>query len=514
MSDRYGSQPPDDEPMIGAPEPPRIASPPLPRQPIIGGYAEEQEEDWEYADEPYNDEYGDDDDYYDDYYDDSPARQPMFYVFIALAAIVGGIFIFLLYSLVAGDGDDPQKTAADFKVIIDQPVPNDRIETGKDFTIAVRATATEAIALIELQVNGEPVDQYVPQSPPPTDLIYAASFSWRFGNKGEYKIAVKVTSESGATRLSEIVTVVAYEGVGERPVSVAGKVLASVSMRNGPGETYEVVGRLNPGQEVKVIGKTRDSEWLLIEEGGQRWVPRTAIELAESLALVPIKEPTPVPATPTSTSVASPSPSPSPSPTANPNTPDFAPTNAALTNGGTTLRVTVGNLSSNAFNGSLVVSVAGVGPGTLTQAFGVQIAANGNTIVEFELSPPVTTQKTAQVKVDPDNAIKEANEDNNAASFGLQPPLEQPDIAITGAQVTPAGITVTIKNNGGALSATTVTVRIKIGNAETAKSQELALAKNQSVTFTDIAKPGTGIATIEVVVGGQVMASAPLDIKP
>ena len=515
MSDRYGSQPPDDEPVIGAPGPPRTAPPPPPRPPVIGGYREEPEETWEYDDEPYDDDdgYGDDDDYYwDDFYDSTPARQPMFYVFIALAAIVGGIFIFLLYSLVAGDGDSNDRKAADFKVLIDQPVANERIEAGKDFTIAVRATATEAITLLELQVNGQPVDQYVPQSPAPSDLVYTATFNWRFAAKGEYKITVKVTSESGATKLSDQVSVTAYEGIGDRPVSIAGKVLASVSMRMGPGENFEAVGRLNPGQEVKVIGKTRDSEWLLLEEGGQRWVPRTAIELGESLALVPIKEPTPVPATPSPTSAASPSPSPSPSPTTSPNAPDFAPTNAVLINGGARLRVTVANLSSNPFNGSLVVSVAGVAPGTLTQAFGVQIPANGNGSVEFEIDPPATTQKTAQVKVDPDNAIKEGNEDNNAASFGLQPPLEQPEIVISGAQVTAAGITVTIKNNGGALAASTVVVRIKLGGAETAKSQQLALAKGQSVTFPDIAKPGSGPATIEVSVNGQVMASGPITI--
>lgn len=186
MSDRYGSQPPDDEPVIGAPGPPRTTPPPPPRPPVIGGYREEPEETWEYDDEPYEDDdgFGDDDDYYwDDFYDSTPARQPMFYVFIALAAIVGGIFIFLLYSLVAGDGDSNDRKAADFKVLIDQPVANERIEAGKDFTIAVRATATEAITLLELQVNGQPVDQYVPPSPAPSDLVYTATFNWRFAAK-------------------------------------------------------------------------------------------------------------------------------------------------------------------------------------------------------------------------------------------------------------------------------------------------------------------------------------------
>ncbi len=519
MSDRFGSEPPD-KPIIGA-NPSRTPPPPPPRPPVIGGYSEEPLPSADWEDEgPYDDDYdyGDEDeDYYDEYYDDAPARQPMFYVLLALAAIVGGIFIFLLYSIVTGNGGDEPKKLTDLKIVIDQPFQNERIETGKPLTVSMRANSTEPINRIELLINGNVVDQFLPPPPPPADLTYAHSFNWRFSAKGDYKVIVRVTSESGGTRSSDAVTVVAFEGVGDKPVAIKGKVLASVSMRTGPGESFEAVGRLNPGDDVNVLGKTRDSEWLLIESNNQqRWVPRTAIELLESLALVPVREATPVPATPTSTPSRSPSPSPSPSPTANPRAPDFAPTNAVLVDGGARLRVTIANLSSNAHAGSLVVSVSGVGPGTLTQAFGVNLPANGNATVDFDLNPPVTGQKTAQVKVDPDNAIKEANEDNNVASFGLTPPLDQPEIVITGASVQAGGINVTIQNNGGPLAATTVTVRVKIvaTGSESSQPQNLALAKGQSATFSGIVKPGTGAAIVEVVVGGQVLASQAIVIPP
>jgi len=159
--------------------------------------------------------------------------------------------------------------------------------------------------------------------------------------------------------------------------------------------------------------------------------------------------------------------------------------------------------------------VGGVVPGTLPLAFSVSLPANGNGTVDFELNPPVTGPKTAQVKVDPDNAIKEANEDNNVATFGLTPPLEQPEIVITNVQ--PGGINginVTIQNNGGALAATTVTVRVRITEtgSEASQPQNLALAKGQSATFSGIVKPGTGPATVEVVVGGQVLASQAITI--
>jgi len=107
MSERYDDEYSEDEPVIGATYAPPVP-PPLAQPVYIGatytdghagtnGYAETYDDD-EYFDEEPEDDY----DYYeeDDYDEGAPARQPMFYVFIALAALVGGIVVFLLFSLV------------------------------------------------------------------------------------------------------------------------------------------------------------------------------------------------------------------------------------------------------------------------------------------------------------------------------------------------------------------------------------------------------------------------------
>ena len=266
---------------------------------------------------------------------------------------------------------------------------------------------------------------------------------------------------------------------------------------------------------MKILGKTRDSQWLLVENDNGRWVKAAAIEPLDSLALVPVKEPTPTVAPPTNTPLPQPSPSPSPKPSAtvSANAPDFAPTNASLIDGGTRLRVTIANLSTNSYDGPLVVSVGGVGAGTLTQSFGVRIPANSATTVDFDLTPAVTTQKSAQVKVDPENAIKETNEDNNSATFVLSAPVEQPDIVITSVDVSGTSVIVSIKNSGGPLAASDVTVKVTIGQSGAEQTKNVALTKdNPPVTFT-IPKPGSGTGKVEVLIKGVVVASAPLIVS-
>jgi len=449
MSDRYDSYPPD-EPVIGDSYPPGIGYPAAPA-PVIGavdtvdtGYTDEidmiggydvigaddaetiigddtyeAEYDAEtiIGDDTYETEYDDeidydDESYYGDYDDEiNPARQPIFYVFLGIAVLVGGIFIFLLYSLFAGGEENGSLPTTSFNIVIDQPIPNERIATGADMTIAVRANASEPLVKFELFIQDRAVESAGAQ-PPVGDAPYSASFTWRFNSKGEYTIFVRATSESGATKDSEKVRVVAFEGPGDRPVSITGRVVASVSMRTGPGDDYEAVGTLTAGQTVRIIGKTRDASWLLIENDGGRWVKRQAIEVDESLALVPVKEPTPVPE-PTATNTPDPSPSPTATPTVNPTAPDFKPMLAQIN--GKTLRVTIANSSNNNYAGPLVVAVGGTVPvrEPKKRVFDVDIPANGTIIVEFDLTSTPSGKTSAQIRVDPDNAIMELNEDDN-----------------------------------------------------------------------------------------------------
>jgi len=529
MSDRYDNNFSDDEPIIGGPSAPSYP-PPYPPGPSRIGSQEEYDasdggsygaaDDYEdgYEDEFEDDEYYEEDDGY--YYDDGrpPARQPMFYLFIAIAALVGGIVVFLLFSLVNNGGDKTASPgAAKVEVKIDSPARDKRIEVGKSEDVSVLATATEPLSRFELYV-GDKLTDSVDITETPADNRYTAILHLKLQAKGNYDIFVRATSSTGATKDSAKVRVIGIEPVGERPQTIKGKVATDTTLRTGPGDSFAEAGTLKGGQEVTILGKSRNIDWLLVDSAqGPRWAKRTAIEPADSLDLVPVRDVTPTPAPtqqPTNTAVPSPSPSASVSPSPNPNSPDFVPTNAILIDGGTGLRVTVQNVSNTAYNGPLVVAVGGDVPSN-SVVFDAKLAANGGSAtVDFAVNPAITDKgKKAQVSVDPANAVKELREDNNSATFVLTPPEEAPEIQIQAPQVAASGVTITIQNVGGPLAATSVTVRVKVGNTEAAQSQNIALAKNQTATFT-VSKPGTGEAVAEVVIGGQVVASASFTISP
>lgn len=537
MSNRYDADYPEDEPVIGGSYAPPAAPPPpayigsggigydepapgigYDRPAPSNGYVDDGYDDDEY----YDDEEGEyDDGFYDDYDSGAPARQPMFYIFIAMAALVGGIVVFLLFSLVnnSDDSGGGGGGSTKFDVRIDSPAKNKRIEIGKTEDVSIQATATDPISRFELFV-GDKVTDSVDVTETPADNKYLAILHLTLQTKGEYDIFVRVTSSNGATKDSSKVHVIGIEPVGERPQTIKGKVATDTTLRTGPGENYQESGTLKGGQEVTILGKSKNIDWLLIDSAqGQRWAKRTAIDPLDSLDLVPIRDVTPTPAPtqpPTNTTVPSPSASPSASvsPSPNPNSPDFVPTNAVLIDGGSVLRVTVQNISNTAYSGPLVVSVGGDVPAAEV-AIDAKLSANGGSAtVDFELAPPITASgKKAVVTADAKNSVKELREDNNGATFVLLPPEEAPEITIQAPQVAAGAITITIQNVGGPLGATSVSVRVKVGNAEAAQSQNIALAKNQTATFT-VNKPGTGAATAEVLINGAVVASASFTISP
>lgn len=526
MTERSGDYP-DDEPVIGAtyppPQPPAaesyIGAPAGRSYGVIGAPAEEWDSDDGYDEyDEYDDEY-DDETYYDGYEDDvAPARQPLFYVFVALAALVGGIVVFLLFSIVSGDDENGiGGGSTELAVQVDSPPRDKRINIGEAEDVTVQATATEPIVRFELFVGDRAVD-FVDVTETPEDNRYRSTLRLVLDQKGTYELFVRVTASSGATKDSSKVRVIAVEPVGERPQSIKGRAVADTTLRSGPGEDFDEVGTLKAGEEVTIVGKSRNLEWLLVEADGQagRWARRSAIDPLDTLDLVPTRDVTPTPG-PTATNTPEPSPSPSVSPSPSPNSPDFVPTNAVLVDGGSVLRVTVSNVSNNAYNGPLVVAVGGGDVPPQEVVVDAAMAANGGAAVfEFEVDPPITdTGKRAVVTVDPMDAIRELREDNNVATFVLLPPQESPEIVILTTDVQSDRITVVIKNTGGALSATSVTVRVTLDSQTISNSITVALAKDQSSPPIEVARPaGTGTATVDVLIGGQVQASVQVELDP
>ncbi|WP_322795322.1 CARDB domain-containing protein [Tepidiforma sp.] len=512
MSNRYGSTP-DDEPVIGATYPP-------PSEPVIGADLPPRQQ-WYTGDTHYEEAYPEDDGWEDEIYYgeepyDEPVRQPMFYVFLVLAAVVAGILVFLLFNLVAGGGNGGGSTPTGFDVQIDSPSRDQRIEINQPQEVAVQATATERIVRMELYVGDRMADS-VDIAAAPEDNRYRATLRYTLATKGTYQLFVRVIAESGATQDSAKVRVVAIEPVGERPQQIRGRVVADATLRAGPGEEFEEAGRVLAGSEIAILGKSRDVTWLLVQgtTGSPGWVRRAAIEPLDTLDLVPTRDVTPTPAPePTATAVPSPSPSPSASPSPSPNAPDFVPTNAVLANGGSLLRVTISNVSNNAYNGPLVVAVGGDVP-QQEQAVSASLPANGgSTVVEFTVDPPVTSGgKRAVVTIDPANVVKELREDNNIATFSLLPPEEPANLVITSAQVTATAIEVVVRNDGGAMPASNVVVQVQLGAQTTSNSVNIALAPGQSSPVIIVPRPtGSGTATVTVFVGNQPMASTTVNL--
>ncbi len=521
MSQRYGSYP-DDEPVIGVPrdfpEEPIIGAPPpggayAPR-PAAYDPADEAGDAWDEAD--YDDEGYWDDEAYAPYEDAPPARQPMFYVFLFLVAVVGGLLVFLLLNLLGGgDGSSPA-TSTEFAVQIDSPTRDQRLEINREHEVVVQASATEPLRRVELFLADRAVDA-VDLTDAPPDNRYRVTLRLVVPDKGTYEIFVRVFAESGATRDSDRVRIVAIEPVGERPQTIQGRVVADATVRSAPDDGAQEVGSLRAGAQVTILGKTRDVTWLLVQPptGTQGWVRRAAIDPADTLDLVPARDPTPTPAPqPSPTAVASPTATASPSPSPAANAPDFVPTNAVLGAGGAELRVTVSNVSNNAYSGPLVVAVGG-DVAQQEVALNVTLAANGgSTVVVFQLSPPVTEGgKRAVVTVDPSNIVREQREDNNTATFVLQAPVEAPQLVIVSATVRETAIDVVVRNDGGPLPASTVLVQVQLGGQTTSNSVSIALATGQSSPTITVPRPtGSGQATVTVYVGSQPMASTTIQL--
>ncbi|HUF83059.1 MAG TPA: CARDB domain-containing protein, partial [Acidimicrobiia bacterium] len=289
---------------------------------------------------------------------------------------------------------------------------------------------------------------------------------------------------------------------------ITGEVIADTTARAAPDESAAAVGSLRPGEEVVILGQTRAQDWLLVNAslGDGIWVRRAAIQAHDSLDFVPIADPTPVPDTPTPTVDESPTETPTP----DANLPDLAPAGVEVS--GTVLRVTISNSGGTAYSGGLVVSVAGVDAGTLSQAFSVDIPAGGSTVVEFALSSPITEERQAEVSVDPDNAVLESAEDNNAGVFVVAPSVETASLAIVNVVLQPGTVAVAVFNDGGDLPLSTVTVTVSVGGQATQLSVDIAIPGGATEFFEVQAPSGSGVATITVLVDGAAVASAQVTI--
>ena len=463
---------------------------------------EQQEEDADYEDE-YEPEIGSS--YYYDDWDDAPQRQPIFYVFIGIAVLLGALFVFLLFNLFDsnGDGETPLGSIDPaFNITIDSPIAEERVQVNQEIDVFIRANSNEQIVRIELLSNDEIVDS-TEFAAPPEDGVYSPTLIVRFPRTGSYELQARAISQSGATKVSVKVPLSAVELVDQQPATLAGEVITTVNARTGPGEEYPTARTFDAGDIVTLVGVSPEGDWLLMDD--DLWIRRAALQLSDSTALLPTRRPTPTPA-PTAT------PTPEPSETATPgaNAPDLSPVNATLTNDGNSLQISVRNLSASVYEGPLVVAVVGLDEGDLQEAFVVNIPAGASRTVTFDLAQPNTDGGTVEVTVDVGDNIEESNEDNNAATFTLSPPADSPELQVA-AQLDGANLVITVTNVGGQLNSSTVRVSVTL-NGTTSTEKDIALATGQADVFNVLRPAGPGTAEIRVFLNDVQVASGSIEI--
>ena len=142
---------------------------------------------------------------------------------------------------------------------------------------------------------------------------------------------------------------------------LTGKATATINVRSGPSNNFEVLGVLRKGSSVSIVGKSEDASWLQVIYPPQSelhgWVAAGSLDVTGSLAAVAVATPDSIPlaTAPTDapiTAEATPHPTATVTPTLTPQPalPDL---------------VISGSLVSG---GSLVVTVTNQGSGTLTGA--------------------------------------------------------------------------------------------------------------------------------------------------
>ena len=459
-------------------------------------------------------------DYYDNYDEGSPTRNPWFYAFLAAVAVIGAALVFVFVRSIDIGGDDGAVTAtaqpAALQAVMVTPRDGDRVKAGDQVKFVVRIASNQTITKIELLIDDKAVAEgkaveapnASPATTPELAKLYDSTLTTTLLERGDHTAAVRVTAGSATTTTATLRLVVFEEPADPR---VTARVVATSSVRSGPGEAWPEVVRVQPGTEVLLVARTRDSEWLQLDDStGERWIRRNAVAESGSLSSLPIRD---VTATPPPTATATPPTTPTPS-TAN--LPDFSPSDARFVfadRGRAALRVSIKNDGAD-FSGPLVIEAVTTPDGLLISplVFDINLRTGRVATVDFEVSGALPDRADVTVRVDPGNAVSESNEDNNTVGFtGVRAPADPPEISISAATIDDGQIGVTIVNLGGPLAPSEVAVVVEVGTNQSQSSRVLSLDTDESASFS-VPIPATGTATVRILLNGATAATGTVQI--
>ncbi len=187
------------------------------------------------------------------------------------------------------------------------------------------------------------------------------------------------------------------------------QVIVVANLRAGDSTLFGVVGALDPGTELTVLGRSTRNNWLQVEtpDGDEGWVAPSVVNLRGSILDIETVQPPPLPFTPTPTA----------SPT--PNLPDAVITSVSVdrdvkegeafqiivgirNDGGSFLPESLVFCNAEPMNASVAVTGGNLQPGTST-----------NVALPLRLDEGGGGEATIICRVDMNEVVTEPNEDNN-----------------------------------------------------------------------------------------------------
>lgn len=177
------------------------------------------------------------------------------------------------------------------------------------------------------------------------------------------------------------------------------------NVRSGPGLSYDVIGQLNQGEQVQVIGANTDFSWLVIQFRGQQgWISRAILDTFGDLNTLPIVQPPPTP-------------TPLPSPTVPP-LPDIVIDSAFVTPSpiipGTPFTVSITVRNAGGGNAGQFAIAATFPPNNVyASAIVPGLAAGQSIIVNLTGTLANTGYYSVAIVSDLNNEVQELNENNN-----------------------------------------------------------------------------------------------------
>ncbi|HLF72135.1 MAG TPA: SH3 domain-containing protein, partial [Dehalococcoidia bacterium] len=201
---------------------------------------------------------------------------------------------------------------------------------------------------------------------------------------------------------------------------VAGKSIATSTVREGPNADYAELGTLRSGQDVEVIGRNADRSWYQIYYPPKSllpgWVPASALKLSNENANLPIASVTPISrptvVQPTLPPEATETASPSPTATVPTSPPDIE---LAIVSGsckvGQEIAVLVGNKGQGAItNRQIVLTVSGGGTtGTSTETITLQPGQSASLSTNTEIKNSTAVTVSAALLGDPKETVTANN---------------------------------------------------------------------------------------------------------